>query len=60
VDDTVQVHYWAEQAEHFLDCIEGKSEPLTSVVDSARVVAALAAGVESARTGKPVVVDNDF
>jgi len=60
VADTLQVHYWAEQAEHFLDCVEGKTPPLTSVVDSARVVAALAAGIESARTGRPVAVDNDF
>ena len=60
VSDTVQVHYWAEQAEHFLDCVEGKSEPMTSVLDSARVVAALAAGVESAKLGRPVAVDNDF
>lgn len=60
VRDTFQVHYWAEQAEHFLDCIEGTATPRTSVVDSARVVAALVAGVESARTGRPVDVDNDF
>ncbi|MDH2442855.1 Gfo/Idh/MocA family oxidoreductase [Amnibacterium sp. CER49] len=60
VTDTIQVHYWAEQAEHFLDCIEGKAKPLTSVEDAGRIVATLAAGVESARTGKPVAVDNNF
>ncbi len=60
VHDTAQVHHWAEQAEHFLDCIEGKAQPMTSVVDGARVVAALTAGLESARTGKPVEVDNEF
>ncbi|HZO88606.1 MAG TPA: Gfo/Idh/MocA family oxidoreductase [Chthonomonadaceae bacterium] len=60
VHDTHQVHHWAEQAEHFLDCIEGKAEPMTTVLDGARVVAALAAGVESARTGRPVDVDNTF
>jgi predicted dehydrogenase len=60
VHDTRQVHYWAEQAEHFLDCIEGKAEPMTSVLDGARVVAALVAGVESARTGKPVDVNHEF
>lgn len=58
--DPAVAHDWALQAAHFLDCVEGKSEPLTSVLDSARVVAALAAGVESARTGRPVRVDNDF
>jgi predicted dehydrogenase len=58
--DTRQVHYWAEQAEHFLDCVQGKAEPQTSVVDSARVVSALTACVESARTHRPVTVDNNF
>jgi predicted dehydrogenase len=60
VHDTAQVHHWAEQAEHMLDCVEGKAEPLTDVLDGARVVAALAAGVESARTGQPVKVNNRF
>lgn len=60
VRDTRQVHYWAEQAEHFLDCVEGKSQPMTSVIDSARVVAALTACVESARTHRTIAVDNDF
>ncbi len=58
--NTTQVHYWAEQAQHFLDCVQGKAEPMTSVLDSARVVAALTACVESARTGRPVAVDNEF
>jgi predicted dehydrogenase len=60
VHNTKQVHHWAEQCSHFLDCIEGKAQPLTSVEAGARVVAALAAGVESARTGRPVPVDNTF
>ncbi|MCL4857905.1 MAG: Gfo/Idh/MocA family oxidoreductase [Caldilineaceae bacterium] len=60
VHDTRQVHHFAEQCEHFLDCIEGKTTPLTGVEAAARVVAALVAGVESARTGQPVTVRNDF
>jgi UDP-N-acetylglucosamine 3-dehydrogenase len=60
VSDTKQVHYWAEQAQHFLDCVEGKATPMTTALDSARVVSALAAGVESARLGQPVRVDNSF
>jgi len=60
VHDTRQVHHWAEQAEHFLDCIEGKAVPQTGALDGARVVAALTAGVESARTGQPIKVDNIF
>ncbi|MBO0730223.1 MAG: Gfo/Idh/MocA family oxidoreductase [Acidimicrobiaceae bacterium] len=60
VRDTFQVHYWAEQAEHFLDCIEGKATAMTNEVDAARVIAALTAGVESVESGKPVRVDNEF
>ncbi|MBI3957925.1 MAG: Gfo/Idh/MocA family oxidoreductase [Chloroflexi bacterium] len=60
VHDTRQVHHFAEQCEHFLDCIQGKAQPRTSVVDGARIVAALSAAIESARTGQPVTVDNAF
>ena len=60
VSDTYQVHYWAEQAEHFLDCIEGRTQPVTDVVGAARVVAALSAGIESSKVGKPIEVDNSF
>ncbi len=55
-----QVQYWAEQCSHFLDCIEGKAQPQTTVEDGARIVAALAAAIDSARTGQPVDVDNEF
>lgn len=60
VQGTRQVQYWAEQCEHFLDCIEGKAQPLTSVEEGARIVAALCAAIESSHTGKPVDVDNRF
>lgn len=60
VQGTRQVQHWAEQCSHFLDCIEGKAEPLTSVVDGARIVAALCAAIESAATGQPVDVENEF
>ncbi len=60
VHDTRQVHHFAEQCEHFLDCIEGKAQPQMSAEDAARVVAALVAGLESVRTGKPVDVNNHF
>ena len=55
-----QVQYWAEQCSHFLDCIEGKAQPQTTVEDGARIVAAICAAIESARTGQPVDVDNEF
>jgi predicted dehydrogenase len=54
------VQYWAEQCEHFLDCIEGKAQPLTTVEEGARIMAALCAAIESVQTGKPVDVDNHF
>lgn len=60
VHNTRQVHHWAEQCAHFLDCIQGQAQPLTSVVDGARVVATLTAAIESARSGQPVMVDNQF
>ncbi|MCX6046781.1 MAG: Gfo/Idh/MocA family oxidoreductase [Chloroflexi bacterium] len=60
VHDTRQVHHFAEQCEHFLDCIEGKAQPQMSAIDAARVIAALVAGIESARTGQMVPVDNNF
>jgi predicted dehydrogenase len=60
VQGTRQVQYWAEQCAHFLDCIEGKAQPLTPVEEGARIVAALCAAIESARTGQPVDVDNTF
>lgn len=55
-----QVQYWAEQCAHFLDCIEGKAKPLTSVEEGARIVAALSAAIESTRTGQPVTVNTEF
>ena len=60
VTNTPQVHHWAEQCSHFLDCIEGSAQPQMSALDSARVVAALVAGVESARSGRPIDVQNEF
>jgi predicted dehydrogenase len=55
-----QVQYWAEQCAHFLDCIEGKAQPITTVEEGARIVAVCCAAIESARTGQPVEVDNNF
>ncbi|CAN5631661.1 Gfo/Idh/MocA family oxidoreductase [soil metagenome] len=60
VQGTRQVQHWAEQCTHFLDCIEGKAQPVTSVEEGARIIAALCAAIESARTGKPVDVNNEF
>jgi len=60
IQGTREMHYWGEQCTHFLDCIEGKAEPLTGVVQGAQIVAALCAAIESAARGVPVEVDNEF
>lgn len=60
VQDIRQVQYWAEQCSHFLDCIAGQAQPKTTVAEGAQIVAALCAAIESARSGRPVVVDNEF
>jgi hypothetical protein len=38
----------------------GQATPITGVEAGARVVAALVAGIEAARTGQPVAVQNEF
>jgi len=60
VQGTRQVQYWGEQCSHFLDCIEGKATPQTDVVEGAKIVAVMAAAIESAATGRAVDVDYNF
>ena len=43
---------------HLLDCIERDEEPLVNVKQGARVIAVCDAINESARSGKPVVVES--
>jgi predicted dehydrogenase len=43
---------------HLLDCIERDEEPLVNVMEGARVIAVCDAINESARSGKPVVVES--
>jgi UDP-N-acetylglucosamine 3-dehydrogenase len=52
--------HWDWETQHFVDCIREGREPVVDAVDGARTVAALVAGVESARTGRPVAVVNEF
>ena len=49
-----------ETVSHFVDCVMNGKQPLINVRDGAKTVSALAAGVESAETGKPVKVINQF
>jgi predicted dehydrogenase len=52
--------HWDWETQHFVDCIREGREPVVDAVDGARTVAALVAGIESARTGRPVAVVSDF
>lgn len=45
---------------HFVDCVINGTQPLIDVREGAKTVAGLVAGVESAKTGKPVKVVNQF
>ena len=49
-----------EAVSHFVDCVINGKQPLIDVREGAKTVSALAAGVESAETGKPVKVINWF
>ena len=42
--------------DHFLSCVLYGTKPQIDVIEGAKTVAALVAGVESARTGQPVKV----
>ena len=46
--------------DHFIDCVISGETPLVHVRDGAKTTAALIAGTESARLGRPVPVCNDF
>lgn len=45
---------------HFQDCVDGKAQPSPDVVDGAKAVAVAAAAWESADSGQPVKVFNEF
>ena len=45
---------------HFIECVLGGQRPMIDVREGAKTVAALVAGVESAESGKPVKVFNEF
>jgi UDP-N-acetylglucosamine 3-dehydrogenase len=52
--------HWEWETQHFVECIREGIPPVVDAVDGARTVAALVAGIESARTGRPVKVIHDF
>ena len=49
-----------ETVSHFVACVMNGTQPLIDVREGAKTVSALVAGVESAETGKPVKVINQF
>ena len=49
-----------EIVNHFVDCVINGKQPSIDVRDGAKTVSALVAGVESAESGAPVLVFNDF
>lgn len=54
VSDLDQSRGFREEIEHFLDCMEGGDEPLTSVARLATASAVVDAAYRSLRTGSPV------
>ena len=46
--------------DHFVDCVINGKQPSIDVREGAKTVSALVAGVESAESGNPVKVFNDF
>jgi len=46
--------------DHFVDCVINGKKPLIDVREGAKTVSALVAGVESAESGKPIKVFNEF
>ncbi len=46
--------------DHFVDCVLNKKKPLIDVREGAKIASALIAGVESAESGKPIKVFNEF
>jgi predicted dehydrogenase len=51
---------WGDEMAHFVDCVLEDREPMVDVVHGAQTIAALCAGIESARTGKPVRPEREF
>jgi predicted dehydrogenase len=51
---------WGDEIAHFVECVQEGWPPMVDVVHGAQTVAALCAGIESARTGKPVRPQQEF
>jgi len=48
--------HWDWETQHFVACVREGIPPVVDAVDGARTVAALVAGIDSARRGEPVTV----
>jgi UDP-N-acetylglucosamine 3-dehydrogenase len=51
---------WGDELAHFVECVCEDRPPMVDVIHGAQTVAALCAGIESARTGKPVRPVQEF
>jgi predicted dehydrogenase len=51
---------WGDELAHFVQCVREDRPPVVDVVHGAQTIAALCAGIESARTGKPVGPQQEF
>ncbi|MDE0505901.1 MAG: Gfo/Idh/MocA family oxidoreductase, partial [Candidatus Poribacteria bacterium] len=63
--ESTEIHYDDDEpikiaVSHFVDCVMTGKQPLIDVRDGAKTVAALVAGVNSAESGVPVTVFNEF
>lgn len=45
---------WGDELAHFVECVREDRPPMVDVVHGAQTIAALCAGIESARSGKPI------
>jgi predicted dehydrogenase len=51
---------WGDELAHFVECVWEDRPTMVDVVHGAQTVAALCAGIESARTGRPVKPQQEF
>lgn len=52
--------YYGNEIDHLIDCIEKDEKPMVDEIEGGKTVATCLAGIESAKTGKPVKVMDAF
>jgi len=51
---------WGDELAHFVQCVREDRPPMVDVVHGAQTIAALCAGIESARKGEPIRPQQEF